>query len=105
MRYWALALGGLVLVGASLVAADWAIYHLARTGTCASGGPYVSARPCPPGTGGQIVALVGGIFGVLIGAGIYAMRGGGRRPSPIGLGTVVWSLGFLTSAGAVALAA
>jgi hypothetical protein len=105
VRYWALALGGLMLVGASLVAADWAIYHLARTGTCASGGPYVSARPCPPGTGTHIVALVGGIFGVLIGAGIYAARGGGRRPSPIGLGTLVWSLGFLTSAGAVWLAA
>jgi hypothetical protein len=94
-----------VLVGASLVAADWAIYHLARTGTCASGGPYVSARPCPPGTGTHILALVGGIFGILIGAGIYAARGGGHRPSPIGFGTVVWSLGFLTSAGAVWLAA
>jgi hypothetical protein len=105
VRYWALALGGLLLVGAALVAGDWAIYHLARTGTCASGGPYVSARPCPAGTGTHIVALLGGIFGVLIGTGIYAMRGGSRRPSPIGLGTVVWSLGFLTSAGAVALAA
>jgi hypothetical protein len=105
VRYWAIALGGLLLVGASLVAADWAIYHLARTGTCASGGPYVSARQCPPGTGTHILALVGGIFGILIGAAIYAARGGGRRPSPVGLGTVVWALGFLTSAGAVWLAA
>jgi hypothetical protein len=105
VKYWWHVLLGLALVGAALVSFDWAIYHLTRTGTCASGGPYVTARPCPPGTGGQIVALVGGIFGGLIGVGIYATRGKGGRPSPVGMGVLVWSLGFLTAAGSVVLAA
>jgi hypothetical protein len=100
-----LTLSGLVLAGASLVGIDWAIYHLIRTGTCASGGPYVSARPCPAGTATQIVVLVGGIFGALIGAGVYAARGRRGRASPVGLGTIMWSLLFLTMAASVALGA
>jgi hypothetical protein len=104
MRYWALTIAGLALAGASIVAVDWGVYHLARTGTCASGGAYVSARPCPPGTVGHILALVFGIFGALIGTVIYATRGSGGRRSRVNAGTVVWSLGFLTIAASVALA-
>src|SRR4051812_20447187 len=40
--------------------------NLMETGTCASGGPYVSARPCPDGTGTQIMLLMAGIFGYVI---------------------------------------
>lgn len=99
MKYWTSVIVGLAVCTASLVGASWAIYHLVRTGTCASGGPYVSARPCPPGTGGQILALVGGIFGVFIGGGIYMLRGGHRRTGRVGLGTMLWTLGFCMLAG------
>jgi hypothetical protein len=61
---------------ASLLLMTWALYHLVRTGTCASGGPYVSARPCPSDTGAKILGLTGSIFTLLIGGGIYAARGG-----------------------------
>ena len=105
MRYWVRTLLGLAIAGASIVAVDWAIYHLVRTGTCASGGPYVSARPCPPGTGGQILALMGGIFGGLIGIGIYATRGARGQGATIGLGLIMWSLLFITLAASTALAA
>jgi hypothetical protein len=105
MRYWLFVLGGLVLAGASIVGVDWGIYHLVRTGTCASGGPYVSARPCPPGTGEHILALMGGIFGGLFGVGIWAARGQRGPSSRIGLGPVMWSLLFLTLAASVAYAA
>jgi hypothetical protein len=93
----------LVLAGVSLVGFSWALYHLVRTGTCASGGPYVSARPCPKGTGGHIVALIGGIFGGLIAVGLWSASRPMDRTGP-GLGIVMWGLGF-TLAGAAALLA
>jgi hypothetical protein len=105
VRYWLLVLAGLGLAGASVVALDWGIYHLVRTGTCASGGPYVSARPCPPGTGAHILALMGGIFGGLSAIGIWAARGPSGRPSRVGLGPIMWSLLFLTLAASVAYSA
>jgi hypothetical protein len=96
VKYWVLALLGLVICGASIVAIDWGIYHLIRTGTCASGGPYVSARPCPPGTGGHILAVIGGVFGGLIGCGFWAARGrsGERKESPYPLPLLMWTLLF-----------
>jgi hypothetical protein len=105
VRYWPLTLSGLVLAGASIVGIDWAIYHLVRTGTCASGGPYVSARQCPPGTAMQMLVLIGGIFGALIGAALYAARGRRGRESPVGIFPIMWALLFLTIAASVAYAA
>ena len=61
------ALLGMVAVGASLVLVAWASYNLFRTGSCASGGAYVIANPCPPGTGGQVLGLMGGILLALVG--------------------------------------
>ena len=55
------ALLGLAITGGGLVLTAWAIYHLMRTGSCASGGVYVSARPCPPGTGWHVLGLLGSI--------------------------------------------
>ena len=100
MRYWFFAFLGLLICGAAIVAVDWGVYHLMRTGTCASGGPYVSARPCPPGTEWHIIAVVGGVFGGLIGMGLFAARGrdGERRESPYGLGLAMWTLLFVTLA-------
>ena len=55
-----------LLAGAIAVAAlALACVELAKlmdTGTCASGGPYVSANPCPEGTGTQILLLIGAIL-------------------------------------------
>ena len=105
-RYWMFALAGMLVCGASIVSIDWALYHLIRTGTCASGGPYVSARPCPPGTGGHIMALIGGIFGGLIGTAVFAARGAGdRKPARIGLPLAMWSLLFCTMAASALLGA
>jgi hypothetical protein len=100
VRYWVIALTALVICGVSIVAIDWGIYHLMRTGSCASGGPYVSARPCPPGTGGHILALIGGIFGGLIGVGVFAARGraGERQESRYPLPLLMWTLLFCTIA-------
>lgn len=76
---------GLAMVAGGLLFAFWALYDLVQFGSCASGGPYVSARPCPAGTGAKIVGLVGSIFAVLIGA---ALTASGR----VALAT--WGLGF-----------
>ena len=62
-------LGLLVTLGA-LTLTTWSIYHLMRTGTCATGGPYVSARPCPPGTGWHVLGMMGSILLGVIGAGL-----------------------------------
>jgi hypothetical protein len=105
VKYWVRTLLGLAICGAALVAVNWAIYNLVRAGTCASGGPYVSARPCPPGTGGQILALVGGIFAGTLGVAVYATRGDRGRAGFVGLGIVMWSLLFLTLAASSLLGA
>jgi hypothetical protein len=104
-RYWLRTLIGLALAGAAVVGVDWGIYHLVRTGSCGSSTTYISTRPCPPGTGGHILALIGGIFGGLIGIAIYASRGQRGRPARIPLGLIMWSLLFVTLAASVAYAA
>jgi hypothetical protein len=94
---------GLALATASIVGFCWALYEVIHIGTCASGGPYVSARPCPPGTGGKIGLLIGSIWALVIAAGIYTARGGGgdRR---VGAALPFWVVGFLSLSGTVLLA-
>jgi hypothetical protein len=104
-RYWVRTVIGLALCAAAVLGVDWGIYHLVRTGSCGSSSTYISTRPCPPGTGGHILALIGGIFGALAGIGIYVTRGRRGRPGRVPLGVIVWSLMFVTVAGSVALAA
>jgi hypothetical protein len=73
------------------VAVGYGIFQLLQVGTCASGGPYVSARQCPEGIGALMWALTGGILGLFIAAGIYMARGtppGGRPPQNAGI--VIW---------------
>jgi hypothetical protein len=94
MRYWFWTLAGLLITGAALIAAAWGLYHVTRIGTCASGGPYVSARPCPAGTGAYIIAIMAGVFGGLGGLFLFALRGDdGLRPG-ISIGLLTWTLGF-----------
>jgi Short C-terminal domain len=65
----ALFFGGIALFNVKLVS-------LLETGTCASGNtPYQISQPCPAGTGTDILLLIAGIFGGLIGAGLFAFRG------------------------------
>ena len=97
MRYWLCTLGALLLAGACIVLIDNGIYHLVRTGSCGSSSTYVSSRPCPPGTAGHILGLIGGIFGAIAAVGIYAARGqrdGGA--ATVGLGVILWALLFVT---------
>jgi hypothetical protein len=106
MRYWLFTLGGLFLCGLSIVLLDNGLFHLVRTGSCGSSSTYVSYRPCPPGTGGHILSVIGGVFGGLIGIGLYAARGkAGGAAGSIGLGVIMWSLLFVTIAGSIAYAA
>lgn len=84
---------GMAMVLVSLVLTTWAMYHLMRTGSCGSNGVYVSTRPCPAGTGGHVLALMGGI--VLALAGMFAAK------SPA-LG-ILWFGLFFTLTGSMAI--
>jgi hypothetical protein len=98
--------GGIVLFNVKLVS-------LLETGTCASGNtPYQISQPCPSGTGTDILLLMAGIFGGLIGAGIFAWRGDPpwnrdrpiNRPGGFSFGVFAWGL-FFTATGATSLIA
>ena len=66
---------GLALMVGGVAGFAFCLYELVKTGTCASGGPYVSARPCPAGTGAYIGGVIGGVFAFLIGGAMFASRG------------------------------
>ena len=100
----ALFIGCLVLFNVKLVS-------LLETGTCASGNVPYDIAPgyqCPEHTGRDILLLTASIFGMLIGAGIFAFRGesprggGSRFGGMFGAGTLAWGL-FFTATGATAL--
>jgi hypothetical protein len=78
---------------------------LLDTGTCASGGPYVSARQCPEGTGTDVLLLGLSIVAFFLSLGIAGLRG--RRPGGGGLGfggmaLLGWVI-FFTVSGSVSL--
>jgi len=105
VRYWLCALLGVAIFAASIVAFCSSLGDLLETGTCASGNtPYVISRPCPAGTGTDILLLIGSIFGLFVAMGVFAFRGerpGGRGPggSPFVAG---WAI-FFTATGAYSL--
>lgn len=76
---------GMLMIAAGVLLAAWALYELVRIGSCSSGGPYVSARECPPGTGLKIFAIMGGIFLTL---------GGAVVVPGVAIAGVAWGLGF-----------
>lgn len=80
---------GMLMLVAGLLALNYFLFDLARYGTCASGGPYVSARECAPDTGIKMVGMMVAIFGGLIGAGL-------ARSARIGL--AAWGLLFTSLA-------
>jgi hypothetical protein len=100
--------GGIVLFNVKLVS-------LLQTGTCASGNvnyAIAAGHQCPSGTGTDILLLMAGILGGLIGAGIFAFRGDPPwdrdRPinsgSDFSFGLFAWGL-FFTATGATSLIA
>lgn len=76
---------GMAMIAAGALLAAWALYELLRIGTCASGGPYVSARECPPGTGTKILSIFAAVFLMLAGAAV--------TPG-VAIAGVAWGLGF-----------
>ncbi len=63
---------------------------LAVGGSCASGGPYEIATPCPHGT---VLTTLGAFFGGIVGVGVYAVFG--LRAGPR-VTLLVWSALFLS---------
>ncbi|WP_433040346.1 hypothetical protein [Dactylosporangium sp. CS-033363] len=65
------------------------IDHVLDIGSCASGGPYVSARPCPEGTDGWFWTMIAGAAGWV--GGMIASRRAFFAP---GAGQLLWTAGF-----------
>ncbi len=103
---------GLVLFAGALVLFNVKLVSLLETGTCASGNtPYEIAKPCPSGTGTDIVLLAGSVFAGLIGAALFSARGNPPWSSrqfdlsgDFTFGFIAWGLGF-SATGATALIA
>jgi hypothetical protein len=85
---------GLVVLAAATTAVYLAMRDvMAIGGSCASGGPYEIANPCPKGTAGL---MVGGIFGWFIGAGLAGLAGS-QLPGGYGsLALLGWPALFLS---------
>jgi hypothetical protein len=79
LRYWSLTLLGLIILLGCLFAFGWGLWNLLQTGTCSSGGPYVSARECPDDTGWHILAVTLAPFVAPLGIVAWAFRGGSNK--------------------------
>jgi len=92
MRYVIRTLLGMALFAFCWVAIGYAINQLLQVGTCASGGPYVSARECPDGIERLMFTLIGAIFALFVAGGIYSGRGAppGTDNKPNNGGVIVW---------------
>lgn len=92
MRYVIRTFLAMTLFAFCWVAVGYGIFQMLQIGTCASGGPYVSARPCPEGIEAIFFSLFGGILGLFVAAGIYLGRGKppGSSAEPSNGGIVVW---------------
>ena len=107
MGYYVKAILGAVLFCGSVAAFNVALLDLLEIGTCASGGPYQIARPCPEGTDTAFLLLMGSIIAGFIGAVLFAIKG--RRPwgeqrnaAPrAGAGLLAWTIFFTVTGGVV----
>lgn len=82
MGWWTRTLVGAVLALGGIAGAVYCIVELTQIGTCASGGPYVSARPCPAGTELYILGIFPGVISALVGSWLLATRGRMRAVKP-----------------------
>jgi len=109
MKWLTRTVVGLGLLTAGLTAFDYSLYQVLQIGTCASGGPYVSARECPSGTELYFLGLFGGIILGLVGTFIWALRGPApgiadgrsiarRTMRGGGTGLLVWGVFFTVTA-------
>jgi hypothetical protein len=73
---------GTLLAVACFGLALYALFRLVQGGSCASGGNYVSARQCRPGTGWWAVELPLGIIGGLLFLGIGYIKVGRPERTP-----------------------
>jgi len=105
MRYCLCVFIGLGLAVGALTGLNYSLHELLGVGTCASGGPYVSARECPDGALFYGLAIPVCIIALLVGGGIYAARGrvpgtesggGSSIAGGIGSGLLIWSGLFLS---------
>jgi hypothetical protein len=92
VRYLIRTLLGMGLFAFCWVAIAYGIFQLLQVGTCASGGPYVSARECPDGIERLLFSLMGGVVGLFVAGFIYAGRGAppGSKRKPQNGSLVVW---------------
>ena len=100
MRYVVRTVLGLGLLAMCWVIFGYGIYQLLQIGTCASGGPYEIARPCPDGTAKLGMMLPAAFILAFAGAGLYATRGkapGSDRPPRGGLVVVFFWTGIFWS--------
>jgi hypothetical protein len=79
---------------AALAVFELSLVHLLETGTCASGGPYVSARQCPSGTGAWIAGLTLSIFVGLIASLVFVATARGK----VGWGSIMFGAFFTVTA-------
>jgi putative oligomerization/nucleic acid binding protein len=73
---------GTLLAVACFGLALYALFRLVQGGSCASGGNYVSARQCRPGTGWWAAELPLGIIGGLLFLGIGYIKMGRPEQTP-----------------------
>jgi peptidoglycan/LPS O-acetylase OafA/YrhL len=92
VKYVSRTLIAMTLFAFCWVAAGYGVNQMLGIGTCASGGPYVSARQCPDGTEAVMFALMGGIVLLFVAGGIYMTRGNppGGAPPANNSGIVIW---------------
>ena len=83
MRYLVRTVLGFGIMVMCWVMFGYGIYQLLQIGTCASGGPYEVARPCPDGTGKLGMMIPAALLLMFVGAGLYGTRGrppGSEKP-------------------------
>ena len=80
---------GVVVGGAGIIAMGLALDDKLDTGTCSSGGPYISTRACPDDALWWTIILVLGTIAWV--AGIVSSRSGLKD---FGTGQLLWAAGF-----------
>ncbi len=101
MGYYVKLVLGLGLFVGGLGLFEVALVKMLQVGTCAEGGAYEIARPCPEGTTFWSLMLPASFIAGFIGFFLFALRGerpGGplwEPPTGLGFGSIAWALLFV----------